>query len=112
MDIYNIELKRVRQLKVGDLVCDCRYKHLRIKELTPRYMTWESWIARQIIFCKLWPQRFTDALEIAWRKITNVLGIKEFIDYDVMLEDGNCCSAFHCLSAVDHEECEHQNVQR
>jgi hypothetical protein len=30
-----MRLKDVENLKIGDIVCDCRYEHLAIKDITP-----------------------------------------------------------------------------
>ena len=108
MTEYNDRMKWVRQLKVGDLVCDCRYKHVRIKELKPLRVPWMPRIIRQIIFSDILSDRVSDALDDAWEKLMDFLNIKEIYDYNVVTEDGFGCSAFNCLGPADHNEEDHK----
>lgn len=101
------KMKWIRQLKVGDLVCDCRYKHVRIKELRPVYYPWMPFMVRKVIFSDFLPMRLTDALENAWEKLMRALHIMELHDYNVIGEDGSGCSAYNCLDKADHDESDH-----
>lgn len=93
----------IRQLRVGDKVCDCRYEHVEIQEITDDMGVWRPWIYRQIIFSDWMPITFTDLIDGIWEWIGKRLGIMILVDRTLILKDGNSCSAKHCCDPVEHE---------
>lgn len=92
-----------RDLKVGNLICDCRYKHLKIarieKEICPVY----PWIVRQIIYADWMPIGLMDFLSDCWCWFATKIHWERHMDSDLWLEDGANCSATHCCDPADHK---------
>jgi hypothetical protein len=107
---YNRRMNWVKSLKVGDVVCNCRYKHLAIKEIYPIHHYWMPWIIRQIVFSNWMPMRISDWLDGKWEQLARKLGWKELYDYTLTFTDNTCCGAFDCCSKVDdHTEEDHNS---
>jgi len=94
----------MQSLKVGDYVCDCRYKHLSIVEIHE---------VRRVRFNRFWAL-FTYLGDFGgeiyfW--LCETLSENKFLskifsyvaDKDLTLEDGANCSAMHCCDPVDHK---------
>lgn len=90
------KLEWAKTLKVGDTVCDCRYKHLRIADIRDRRYVVYPWLIRQIIFSDYIPMFLTDWLDDAYSYLARKIGYTELADRDITLEDGSNCSAMHC----------------
>jgi len=99
----NQKLKWMRSLKVGDLVCDCRYLHKKIINISERKMVWYPRIVRMIMFHQHMPDKISDFFDDVWDFTFRFLGITEVVDKDLTLEGGSCCSAMHCCDDADHE---------
>jgi len=107
MNYYKQKMRWVKSLRVGDVVCDCRYRHLTIKEMKPNRFPWMPWLLRHLIFADWMPDRWSDWLDDKWEHLANRLHLTQLHDYYLVLEDGSGCSAFNCCSPVDHTVEEH-----
>lgn len=81
--------EQMLSLKVGDVVCDCRFKHLKIVEI---HEEWWSSVPKWL----LWTPLFLHGL------------IEHFVpetlhDKRLVFEDGQSCSALNCVHAVPHD---------
>lgn len=89
--------KWMESLKVGDTVCDCRFKHSVIKEIhDSRWKQLPTTILRILM-----------AIPGMWRVepfITMVFGRIRLMDRVLLLEDGTRCSALYCCDPPDHKE--------
>ncbi len=91
-----------RNLKVGDLVCDCRYKHLQIAKLNQEHcVRYPKWL-RNLLFADWMPGRLSDPLDDAYCWVSRKIGNEEYVDSDLILEDGSGCSAMSCCSPYNH----------
>jgi hypothetical protein len=86
----------LRSLKVGEVVCDCRYKHLKIAEIERHYWAFSP-LSR---FLPSWLPLWVDD---AWHRVAYALGFTTLGDCDLVLEDGAHCSAIACCHPADHE---------
>jgi len=94
---YETKMHWVTSLKEGDIICDCRYKHLAIKEISEdRWRTIPDWMVR---LCLALPAWIGDRLEIMLLKL---FGKDKLHDKLLILEDGQSCSAFNCCDPADH----------
>ena len=96
--------KWLKSLSVGDTVCDCRFKHLQIRKIcevwipvTPSHILWK------IMTCKLWPLIVFETFYNIYNWVNRKLGRLKLADKDLILEDGQSCSAVYCCDPVDHE---------
>lgn len=91
----------IKCLKVGDMVCDCRFQHLRVKSIE------EVWLPRKTAFYNFIgnTEWLSDSVACfimdLHDKLFRFLGITELVDKDVILEDGAHCSASACLDPVN-----------
>lgn len=92
----------MESLKVGDQVCDCGLRHLKIVNVTECWMPVPS-----NLFLKLTPDWLPDKL---WHWIWQVhdfvcrkLNLMSLVDKDLILEGGYHCSAMSCCDPIDHE---------
>jgi len=92
----------IRQLKVGDRVCDCNYDHLKIVAITDEYFPWRPWFFWLVFHLSL-PSKVLDWYENIWYAICAKMGWKELMDRSLTLEGGRQCSANHCCDPVEHE---------
>ena len=88
-------------VQVGDLVCDCRYRHLKVAEVRRIYAQTLGWYWLDRIVLWYW---FPDSVR---SKIWQHWPWKEIVDANLVLEDGAGCSAVHCCDPVDHDESDH-----
>lgn len=105
----------IDSLKVGDTICDCREKHIKIIEFNDTRYIHKPWLVKQIIYWSFLPDEFIDKympdwwmtkLEDSWVTLCNKLNIYVRYDRDqVKLEDGSNASLWHCCSPI--EECTH-----
>jgi len=101
------QLAWAKNLKVGDVVCDCRYKHLAIKELRPLKQPHPGAV-RLADWLTIWMGEESDLgfkLFLLMRNIAWTLRIRKICDVDLVLEDGAHCSAMSCCTPIT--ECEH-----
>jgi hypothetical protein len=89
----------------GDIICDCRYKHITIKEIKPTYY-------RVHHICNHIPQWLPFFIWWLAEKIDELIDNKQIGDYDILLEDGACCSLMNCCDDVTtHKESDHPAKQ-
>ena len=96
----------MRKIKVGDTVCDCRYKHSKVISIdhVDRYpWRWVTLITGYI------PWKLGDVIfefsKVACRK----LGLTSIVDKRVTVEDGHSFNLLACCDPVhDHDEASHQ----
>lgn len=81
----------MRSLRVGDLVCDCQYRHVRIIQIHPDYgVLFPRFILKRL------PDRLFDFVLDYWP-------LKEVIDKHLIVETGSHHSALSCCDPVDHD---------
>jgi hypothetical protein len=90
----------MRTLEVGDYVCDCRFEHLKIAEIE------ECWVVNGDSILNRLPDWVPD---IVWHTAHDIreyvlrkIGILTLVDKDLVLEDGQHCSAMHCCDPIEH----------
>jgi hypothetical protein len=92
-----------KELKVGDEVCDCRFKHIKVEEIRKDYYDIDY-----VFLIKYTPDWLPDWLDNwLW---TLVPTRSVWSDSTLILEDGNSCSARNCCDPVDHPW-EHPTLQ-
>ena len=92
----------IESLQVGDVVCDCRGKHLKISEVEEVYLDHHTQWIRDIIFHDRMPVILSDVLsDLADRFLKKRTYL---YDKDLILEDGAHCSARHCCEPADHPD--------
>ena len=94
-------LQWIKNLKVGDLVCDCNYNHVPIIELHKELSLKPFWlklmgILPSFVWNITWMFLLDDFLH--HNKWTT-----NFYDYTLVLKGGAVCSARHCCHPVPHE---------
>lgn len=103
--MQNTKLEWIKSLKVGDIVCDCRGKHLRIAALEEEYCNpVPKWLC-SLIYSERLKLEYSFILEGFFQKIFSKILAPELYDKTVCLEDGAYCSAKNCC--VDPTICEH-----
>lgn len=98
------KLDWMKSLKVGDEVCDCRYKHLSIKEIECVTVPIGRNFLSKIIYHDWVPINTSFKLDTLWERFCDLLKLTYLVDKDLTLEDGGMCSAMHCCDPVDHRE--------
>lgn len=93
----------IKQLKVGDRVCNCNFEHLTIKKIADDRAVWRPWLYRWFITAEWVPARMTVWIDTVWSKVGRSLGLMILVDRTLILEDGSQCSAEHCCDPVEHE---------
>lgn len=85
------------QLQVGDVVCDCRFLHLKVSSLEERLQPNPSFyrLFRWLLYLPF--------LDGAFLWLDGHWPSTGLVDKDLVLEDGACCSAMSCCSTVPHE---------
>jgi hypothetical protein len=83
----------MRGLKVGDVVCDCRFKHVKIAQIKDEVFPWR-WFHRATRWMPLKLYYFFQdlAIYVRWSSVQ---------DKDLQLEDGAHCSAMSCCDSVE-----------
>jgi len=97
---YGIRGDEVRRLKVGDFVCDCRFKHLKVIAIFPERFPksrWE-WLYR------LAPWRW-------WKDVLDWCGLSWIYNLDIEVEDGSSCDFRQCCNLVPHDGYEHPSPE-
>jgi hypothetical protein len=105
MNDMNEKIIWMRSLKVGDIVCDCRYKHLAIKEIKDDVCPARPQWLLNIIYWEYWPtflDRTLYYLDDIIEKLYIKFGWVEVYDKALFLEDGGGCSAMNCCDRVPH----------
>lgn len=83
-------------------MCDCRFKHLKIKEIKFEYTENVPIFIYQLLDY-IPPRKLSYALNEAVRWVFCKLGLMRLYDASIVLEDGMCCSAVYCCDPPDHE---------
>lgn len=91
----------IKELKVGDRVCDCRFEHLAIKGIVDDHVMWRPMLYWWIT--GLFPFKVQDWIDDGWDKLGRKLGIARLVDRTLVLENGSVCSAKHCCDPVEHD---------
>lgn len=107
----DLHLEWVKTLKVGDYVCDCRYKHLKIAALKDEHLPWKPLFVVNIVYSDHVPRFLAHTFEDAWEYCVEQLGIQMLTDRDITFDDGTTCSAYHCCGPVDHDELIHKEEE-
>ncbi|MBI3020079.1 MAG: hypothetical protein HYY60_02030 [Parcubacteria group bacterium] len=81
------------RLQVGDLVCTCKYQHLKISEIFPERFLKQQW--RWLL--RLMPRWYW------WEDLVYRLAPSEVYDLMLKLEDGSLCSFRNCCNVVPHK---------
>lgn len=94
------DYKWLISLKKGDFVCDCRYRHVQIKDIKEIHFNVSPvWFSK--LFIHKWlPER----LYWFFRDVGEWLGKPKLYDKTLELADGSTCSARNCCDPVDHDE--------
>lgn len=87
-----------KSLEVGDEVCDCRYKHLKVVDIQREFISRP--FVDFYVYTPDWFPLFLD--DIVWFLQGLVPTYREWIDSILTLEDGANCSASNCCDPVDH----------
>jgi hypothetical protein len=93
----------MRRLRVGDKVCNCDFKHVKITSIQDDMSVWRPWLYRWIVFNDWMPTPLLILIDVPWAWACRKLGAMVLIDRELTLEDGNVCSAEHCCDPVEHE---------
>lgn len=92
--------EEIKNLKVGDTVCDCNYDHQEVVEIEEvwlphhslgRYLGWLPF-GLQVLLEKVWPTSLADK--------------------DVRLKNGRRCSAQACCHPAPHPDWEHPPIEK
>lgn len=110
IQIRNLDSKEYKQhhewmktLKVGDTICDCRFKHVKILQIEEDTIAYRpSWV-RRILFANWIPFFISNLLDDMFAWISRKVGNLELVDKTLVLEDQSHCSAMHCCHPADHE---------
>lgn len=122
----------IQELKVGDTVCDCRFRHVQIREISHvdyqltydrqiRYILFfgwlpESWDANKWYLEKVSIPTIDFMLDRVYEPIRTLLIKKgvfcKVFDKELVLVDGACCSARYCCDPVnDHNVEDHPKTK-
>lgn len=101
-DTRKVKLSWAKSLKVGDTVCDCRFKHLKIKSVSDNTVVRMPDIVKRILFSDWMPMRISDWIDDIFCKVSRKIGNVEVVDRTLVLEDGANCSAMHCCDDACH----------
>lgn len=99
----------MRQLKVGDVVCDCRYRHVKITAIDEESgaVSMPVWLHRVL----LWMPNFIFHRSCTvWNWVNEKLNRIEVYDKFLTTEDDFCCSAMSCCSPPNHDESIHEEA--
>ena len=102
----------LENLSVGDTVCDCRYKHLKITEIGEEYIPpkWTSLFLANWLPLILF-DAFANLRDFITDKWGKFLGWKLW-DKTLVLEDRSTCSARACCNPADHSPKHRPAVKR
>src|SRR3990167_1449866 len=100
----------VTNLKIGDVVCDSKYRHLAIIEIEDEYWaTIPMWLKNIVTFWLYlpdWTHKYLPSADLILdplEKLYEFLGWEEVYDRCLTLSDGSICSARHCCSPVEQK---------
>lgn len=101
-----------QNLRAGDQVEDCRMKICTIKKIEHRY-TWPEWV-HKLAMLSLTPEdmglfSIPAKAEIRWMNsiyeaAPYFASRNQYVDSDLILEDGESCSAMNCCDKVIHNK--------
>ena len=102
---YIEKFQWMNTLQVGDTVCDCRSKHLKIATIEEhRAVRFPRWL-RNFVFADWMPTRLSDLLDNLFHWVSYKVGNVELIDKTILLEDGQHCSVMNCCDPItNHSE--------
>lgn len=89
----------VKRLRVGDTVCNCSYRHLKIVGIRDEIYAWKPDLVLKIVYNDLAPMWIEDA----WEWFCEKLGLHALADRWLLLENGRGCNARACCHPHDHE---------
>jgi hypothetical protein len=93
---YTSKLNWVKGLKVGDVIRDCRQRHVRISRIeTDSIVPIAEWV-RAILYASWLPFFIGNLLDYLYCWAAHKLGKVEVVDRSLVLEDGAYCSAMNC----------------
>jgi len=97
------KLRWLQSLQVGDMVCDCRYKHLRITNISVEYWIpeWARKIVEVVNYCS---PHWACSLD-SWFRESRFAYVGDAL---VTLEDGCMFSVNDCCDPADHHESIHR----
>ena len=104
-DAYQKHMVWVKSLQVGDLVCDCRYQHLKIISIKDRYLYKEFTAFNYFIYSNWvpnWLNTMLKAISKSLDKFFKLLKFRDLVDRQLILEDDQSCSAMNCCHPTDH----------
>jgi hypothetical protein len=103
--MQNTKLEWIKSLKVGDIVCDCRGKHLKIETIEEEYCNpIPKWLF-ELIYSEHIKIEYSFILEGFLQKVFSKILAPKLYNKTLCLEDGAYCSALNCC--VDPKTCEH-----
>jgi len=97
-----IKLSWAASLQAGDIVCDCRYNHVKIiktEQCIIDFPLLDVYRALMFNWTPYWVER------LLWKLQRRFIPHKIYInDYLLTLEGGRQCSAMDCCDPADHPE--------
>jgi len=101
------KLAWARGLKVGDMVCDCRYKHLIIKEvkICKGIHPVAAWLADKLTIWMGEDSDFGFRIYCWLEDLAYKVGFRTYVDSNLILEDDVHCSAMACCDDPTTCEC-------
>jgi hypothetical protein len=99
------ESEWIKSLKVGDIVCDCRGKHLKIETIEEEYCNpIPKWLF-ELIYSEHIKLEYSFILEGFLQKVFSKILAPKLYNKTLCLEDGAYCSAKNCC--IDPKTCGH-----
>lgn len=94
----------MRQLKVGDVVCDCRYKHSTIAKIEEEWgpPSMPLWL-RDILHAEWMPNKICNYSYDIYYWMCEKLNRTEMYDKTLTMEDGAVFSVMPCCDPADHD---------
>jgi len=93
----------IADLQVGDVVCDCRGRHIRVIALEEELYPLHSSKIRKFCRQKFIPSFIETFVLKLWTPICDLFEWDELWDKQLELSDGAFCSARNCCAPANHE---------
>ncbi len=100
--------KWARKLTFGHVVCDCRYRHVAIKNYG--YEDVPLIGLHKFFYAKWMPTSIGGYLASTYEDVCDRLGLTKVWDIHIELADGASCSVRNCCSQADHDEGVHYKI--
>lgn len=98
----------MKSLDAGDTVYDCKYRYIKILQVTEETVVrMPAWV-RTFLFSNWMPIFVGDWLDDIYCWFARKLGFIDLVDKSLILEDGSHCSAMSCcrpvysVSSIEH----------